>query len=140
MPGNRVRIRPQPINSIRPALRLAVPAMMLQFIEQAGIERSSVTGGDVLAHMLRVAHADDGGADRGMRQNKAQRHFRKRHSRGKDFFELVNAPNRVRQILWSEVESAPIVFWEAGFKSHLAAEAAFVERHARDHPNIELLA
>jgi hypothetical protein len=64
--------RGREITSIRPALRLAVPAMFFQFGEQAGIERAGVAGGDVLAHVFRVAHAHDRGAHRGMRQDEAQ--------------------------------------------------------------------
>jgi hypothetical protein len=61
---------------VRPALRRAVPAVFLQFREQGFVERSRVTGGDVLADVLRFPHAGNGGADRRMRENEAQRHFR----------------------------------------------------------------
>ena len=61
---------------VGPALRGAVPAMFLQFCEQALVERAGVAGGDVLADVLGLSHAGDLRADRGMRQDEAQCHLR----------------------------------------------------------------
>src|ERR1700739_4364279 len=76
--------------SIGPALRLAIPAMVLQFGQESGVQRAGIAGGDVLAHMLRTAHAYDGGADGGMGKDEAKGHFWKRHACGQDFLQLVH--------------------------------------------------
>src|ERR1700722_3075690 len=68
-------------SSIRPALRSAVPAVFFQFSQQGLVERARVTG-NVLAHVVQLAHPRDRSTHRGMRQNKAQRHLRQSHSRG----------------------------------------------------------
>ena len=113
--------------------------MFLQFFEQACIERAGVTGGDVLADVFRVAHADDCGTDGGVRQDEAQRHFWQGHASGDDFLEFVYALNCVGEIFRTEVTGAPIVFWETGFERHLAAEAAFVEGDAGNDADVEFL-
>ncbi len=106
----------------------------------AGVERAGVTGGDVLAHVFRVAHAHDRRAHCGMREDEAQATFLAASCRlGTIFFSFST-----RRIVFARFSGpkyrAPIVLREARFKRHLAAQAAFVERHARDYAYVEFLA
>src|SRR6202790_1153393 len=127
-------------NLVRPALRSAIPSMLLQFREQIPVERPGVTGRNVLSHVLRLAHAGNGRAHGGMRQDEAQRHLRQRHSGGKNFFQFVDALDRLGEIFRTEISGAPVVFGKGGLERHLAAQAAFVEWDAGDYAYVKFLA
>src|SRR5689334_2578543 len=78
----------------RPLLRPSVPSMLAQFLQQVPRERAFVAVTDILAHMLRLPHSRDGGADHRMRKNEAKCHFGKRHSGWEQLFETLHAFDR----------------------------------------------
>src|SRR5258708_5813472 len=140
----QVYLRPQAYprqgNLVGPALRSSIPAVLFQFGEERLVERARIAGGDVLTNVIVLAHAGDLRADGRMRQNEAQRHIRQGHSRRQNLFQLVDALESVGQVLGAKISRAPVVFGESSFGSHLAAEAAFIERHAGDYADVEFLA
>src|SRR4030088_950581 len=114
--------------------------MFFQLCEQRIIKRPGIAGGDVLTYVLWLPHPSDESADCGMGQDEAQSHLGKSHSCRQNLFQLVDPLDRIAQVLWTEVPGTPIVFGEASFEGHLAAQAAFVKRDAGNDADVEFLA
>src|SRR4051812_12263857 len=99
-----------------------------------------MTGRDVGADMVWLAHPDDGSGDNRIRKNKTQSKLRKGHARVKKLLELFNTLDSSLQVCGIEIIRAPIASRKCGLLSQLSAEAAFVERHAGNDTDIKLFA
>src|SRR5271166_3508625 len=131
----------QPLeSSVGPGRRLAVPAVLAEFGDQGGAERTLVAVGDIRFYMLGVAHSDNRRADSWIRQNEANRHLGKSHALREYVFESLDPRNRWNKVFRSEIAAAPVAFREAGVGSHVATEAALVERDAGDYSDVHLAA
>src|SRR5215470_3007663 len=78
---------------IGPVAGSAVPAVLFQRGEEAGVERRSVAGSNVSSHVFGLTHAWNRCAHCGVRKNKAQRHLRQRHTWRHALLELFYARN-----------------------------------------------
>ena len=87
--------------------------------------------------MITFPHPGNGRAHRQMRQDKPQRHLRQRHPGRQDLLQPLHAFDCPGQILRAKISGAPVAFRKARLERHLPAQAAFIERHPRDHADIE---
>ena len=128
------------IFSLRPRPRLPIPAVFFQFVQQIGIERTGVAGGEIGFHVFEAAHAGNDRTHRRFGENEAQRHLRHRHAAGNQRSQRFGAVDAGVQIFRNKIGVAPVAFRPVTFFCQRAGQRAFVKRHARDDGDVMLAA
>src|ERR1700737_3971345 len=100
--------------SVGPCLRLAVPAMILQFSKKLGIEGSSIAQRKVLAHVIGISHAHNGRTYLRTGEYEAQSGFGQTGRLRQSTLQLLDMTNGLRKVFRAEVLRSPVALRKPG--------------------------